>query len=99
MPRFQGGDADGKPVDCRKLLKEGTHYSRVPVRWLPPAVAVNAGSAPRCSILPPNQAAVAAPVQTSAAVSKKGIFAAIPEKMLQAFRDHGGSSLMTDETA
>ncbi len=44
-------------------------------------------------------AAVATPVQMNAAISKKGIFAAIPEKMLQAFRDHGGSSLMTDETA
>jgi cell division protein FtsI (penicillin-binding protein 3) len=32
-------------------------------------------------------------------VAKKGIFAALPEKMLQAFRAHGGSSFMTEETA
>ncbi len=41
--------------------------------------------------------ASAPPAQTSS--SSKGIFAALPEKMLKAFRDHGGSSLMTDETA
>ncbi|AFL89665.1 cell division protein FtsI/penicillin-binding protein 2 [Terriglobus roseus DSM 18391] len=28
---------------------------------------------------------------------RKGVFAALPEKMLKAFRDHGGSSFMTDE--
>ena len=40
--------------------------------------------------------AKAAPLQT-AAYEKKGVFAALPEKMLKAFRDHGGSSFMTDE--
>lgn len=40
--------------------------------------------------------AKAAPIQT-AAIEKKGIFAALPEKMLKAFREHGGSSFMTDE--
>jgi cell division protein FtsI (penicillin-binding protein 3) len=32
-------------------------------------------------------------------VQHKGIFAALPAKMLQAFRDHGGSSWMSDEAA
>ncbi|SEC30869.1 penicillin-binding transpeptidase domain-containing protein [Terriglobus roseus] len=41
--------------------------------------------------------AAAAPVPV-ASTEKKGIFAALPEKMLKAFRDHGGSSIMTDET-
>ncbi len=40
--------------------------------------------------------AAAAPVQTSV---KKGIFAALPEKLLEKFREHGGSSFMTEETA
>ena len=40
--------------------------------------------------------AKAAPIQT-AALEKKSVFAALPEKMLKAFRDHGGSSFMTDE--
>jgi cell division protein FtsI (penicillin-binding protein 3) len=42
--------------------------------------------------------AVAAPLPV-ASTEKKGIFAALPEKMLKAFRDHGGSSIMTDEAA
>ena len=42
--------------------------------------------------------AEAAPA-TPVSVEKKGIFAALPEKMLKAFREHGGSSIMTDETA
>jgi cell division protein FtsI (penicillin-binding protein 3) len=40
--------------------------------------------------------AAAAPLPV-ASTEKKGIFAALPEKMLKAFRDHGGSSIMTDE--
>lgn len=43
-------------------------------------------------------AAVASQAQTSS-LAKRGIFAALPERMLQAFRDHGGSSLMSEETA
>jgi cell division protein FtsI (penicillin-binding protein 3) len=41
--------------------------------------------------------ATAAPVQTSTV--KKSLFAALPDKMLKAFRDHGGSSFLSDETA
>jgi cell division protein FtsI (penicillin-binding protein 3) len=40
--------------------------------------------------------AKAAPVQTSAP-DKKSVFAALPDKIMKAFREHGGSSLMTDE--
>lgn len=40
--------------------------------------------------------AKAAPVQTSTS-EKKGVFAALPDKIMKAFREHGGSSLMTDE--
>ena len=36
---------------------------------------------------------------TVASISKKNVFSALPEKILQAFKDHGGSSLMTDESA
>ncbi len=43
-------------------------------------------------------AASPAPMQL-ALVGHKGIFAALPAKMLQAFRDHGGSSWMSDEAA
>jgi cell division protein FtsI (penicillin-binding protein 3) len=46
----------------------------------------------------PTQVAAAAPPPPPP-VSKKGIFAALPDKILQAFREHGGSSLMTDESA
>jgi cell division protein FtsI (penicillin-binding protein 3) len=42
--------------------------------------------------------AKAAPVPSDA-VARKGIFAALPQKMLLAFREHGGSSFMSEETA
>ena len=48
------------------------------------------------SLVATTASAAPAPAVT---VERKGIFAALPAKMLQAFRDHGGSSLMTDETA
>jgi len=37
-----------------------------------------------------------APVQMVTA-EKRGVFAALPDRILKAFRDHGGSSFMTDE--
>ncbi|HEY9137090.1 MAG TPA: penicillin-binding transpeptidase domain-containing protein, partial [Terriglobus sp.] len=40
--------------------------------------------------------AKAAPVQTATNV-KKGVFAALPDKIMQAFREHGGSSFMTED--
>ena len=38
-------------------------------------------------------------VQPVVAGARKGIFAALPEKLLTAFREHGGSNWVTDETA
>lgn len=40
--------------------------------------------------------AKAAPMQT-ATNAKKGVFAALPDKIMQAFRAHGGSSFMTED--
>ena len=46
------------------------------------------------------QATATAPVIPPATPAKKqGVFAALPERMLQAFREHGGSSFMSEETA
>jgi len=41
--------------------------------------------------------ATAAPAPVASA--KKGVFAALPAKMLQAFKDHGGASFMSEEVA
>ena len=41
--------------------------------------------------------ATAAPAPV--ATVKKGVFAALPAKMLQAFKDHGGASFMSEEVA
>jgi cell division protein FtsI (penicillin-binding protein 3) len=56
---------------------------------------------------PLRQKSDAAVVQTTAStrvapasnVTKRGMFAALPERMLQAFREHGGSSFMSEESA
>ncbi len=41
-------------------------------------------------------AVIAAPLLVS---SRKGVFAALPDKLLMAFREHGGSNWVADETA
>lgn len=44
-------------------------------------------------------ASLPTPLKTPVSSPRRGLFGALPQHILQAFRDHGGSSLMPEETA